>query len=486
MERIQTHYDTLKVARDAPTEVIKSAYRALARKYHPDRNPDLEEAVKAMQALNQAFEVLIDPIRRKEHDEWIDQQVGGHAKEAGHQRQQASGVDEKMKSQSHKSPRAGQFGLKSDKLTPGVVIAIIAFAAILIALAVIAVEAQGRSSKTGAPASESTPLPIPAFTPTPAPEPTSASSPTATPSPTPTPIPAPTLTPSPSTDPQAGNSRTAPWTNLRMIDSKIDKFRIKFMGLPSDSLDEISINTISGENPSQLSGSTRFYRRGDMVVLSEVRADGREQDSLTPLKFERAEMRKQFNTTTNVEEEVPVVFLRNTADGVEIQLQLGEVKDSPYSQATLIDTRGGGKEFTLRAGQHFELGPGQKYKLFEVFEDAATIEDAASGERLLIQRPEPDAAVTPAEETEHATSDKLEGVWIRDSDSTIYRFIDSKQGAWGNNAKFKVTYKPEEKTFLLDWGKEIGWTNTLCYGEDRETLEGYTQHGDKFILKRIQ
>jgi hypothetical protein len=81
---------------------------------------------------------------------------------------------------------------------------------------------------------------------------------------------------------------------------------------------------------------------------------------------------------------------------------------------------------------------------------------------------------------------RLEGVWMRDSDSSVYRFLDSKQGVWGNNAKFKVTYKPEQKSFLLDWGQEIGWTNTLWYGEDRETLEGYTQHGDKFILKRIQ
>lgn len=62
MQRIHTHYDTLKVSRDAPDEVIRSAYRALARKYHPDSNPEFEEAVKAMQALNHAFEVLIDPI----------------------------------------------------------------------------------------------------------------------------------------------------------------------------------------------------------------------------------------------------------------------------------------------------------------------------------------------------------------------------------------------------------------------------------------
>lgn len=71
MARLRTHYDNLKVSRDAPSEVIKSAYRALANKYHPDRHGGNESAMKAMKAINVSYEVLIDPEKRKAHDAWI-------------------------------------------------------------------------------------------------------------------------------------------------------------------------------------------------------------------------------------------------------------------------------------------------------------------------------------------------------------------------------------------------------------------------------
>lgn len=74
--RFRTHYDNLKVSRDAPPEVIRSAYKALVNKYHPDRNHGSERALKAMQAINVSFEVLNDPVRRKAHDEWIDRKTG--------------------------------------------------------------------------------------------------------------------------------------------------------------------------------------------------------------------------------------------------------------------------------------------------------------------------------------------------------------------------------------------------------------------------
>ncbi|MBI2733684.1 MAG: J domain-containing protein [Aquabacterium sp.] len=69
------HYERLKVSQDAPPEVIRAAYRALAAKLHPDRQqqggmdtgPD--DAMHAqMAALNQAYEVLIDPKLRVEYD----------------------------------------------------------------------------------------------------------------------------------------------------------------------------------------------------------------------------------------------------------------------------------------------------------------------------------------------------------------------------------------------------------------------------------
>lgn len=74
MERIFTHYDNLKVARDAPPEVIRAAYKSLAHKYHPDRNQNNPGASRIMLLINIAYEELSDPVKRRLHDEWIREQ----------------------------------------------------------------------------------------------------------------------------------------------------------------------------------------------------------------------------------------------------------------------------------------------------------------------------------------------------------------------------------------------------------------------------
>ncbi len=69
------YYKILGVSRDATPEEIKRAYRKLARKYHPDvsKEPDAEEKFKA---INEAYEVLKDPEKRKAYD-----QLGAHWRE---------------------------------------------------------------------------------------------------------------------------------------------------------------------------------------------------------------------------------------------------------------------------------------------------------------------------------------------------------------------------------------------------------------------
>ncbi len=67
---IATHYDNLKVQRDAPVGVIKTAYRKLSQQYHPDRNPD-PAALEIMKLINLAWDVLSDPERRARHDRAI-------------------------------------------------------------------------------------------------------------------------------------------------------------------------------------------------------------------------------------------------------------------------------------------------------------------------------------------------------------------------------------------------------------------------------
>ncbi len=63
-------YDILGVSSDADTADIKSAYRGLARKYHPDVNPDDPEAEDKFKSASAAFEVLSDPEKRKLYDEF--------------------------------------------------------------------------------------------------------------------------------------------------------------------------------------------------------------------------------------------------------------------------------------------------------------------------------------------------------------------------------------------------------------------------------
>jgi curved DNA-binding protein CbpA len=69
--KLRTHYDNLKVARDAPIEVIRAAYKSLSQKHHPDRNAGDPNAAHKMAIINAAYDVLSDPERRKAHDEWI-------------------------------------------------------------------------------------------------------------------------------------------------------------------------------------------------------------------------------------------------------------------------------------------------------------------------------------------------------------------------------------------------------------------------------
>jgi hypothetical protein len=72
MGQLRSHYDNLKVARDAPPEVIEAAYRSLAQKYHPERNPT-PEAARVLALISHAYSVLANQKLRREHDEWIRQ-----------------------------------------------------------------------------------------------------------------------------------------------------------------------------------------------------------------------------------------------------------------------------------------------------------------------------------------------------------------------------------------------------------------------------
>lgn len=64
------YYSLLKVDRQASLSAIKQAYRQLARQLHPDLNPNDEAAAEQFKALNEAYEVLSDPAKRRQYDRY--------------------------------------------------------------------------------------------------------------------------------------------------------------------------------------------------------------------------------------------------------------------------------------------------------------------------------------------------------------------------------------------------------------------------------
>ncbi len=63
------YYKILEVSKDASQEEIKKSFRKLAIKYHPDKNPNNKEAEEKFKLINEANEVLSDPVKRKKYNE---------------------------------------------------------------------------------------------------------------------------------------------------------------------------------------------------------------------------------------------------------------------------------------------------------------------------------------------------------------------------------------------------------------------------------
>ncbi|MEO0275587.1 MAG: molecular chaperone DnaJ [candidate division WOR-3 bacterium] len=84
MNQKKDYYEILGVPRNATPEEIKKAYRRLALKYHPDRNPqNKKEAEEKFREISEAYEVLMDPQKRALYDRYGHEGLKGAFREGG-------------------------------------------------------------------------------------------------------------------------------------------------------------------------------------------------------------------------------------------------------------------------------------------------------------------------------------------------------------------------------------------------------------------
>ena len=82
MSTTRCYYEVLSVARDVSGDEVKRAYRRMAMKFHPDRNPGDSAAEASFKEAAEAYEILGDPERRRMYDQYGHEglrQRPGHA-----------------------------------------------------------------------------------------------------------------------------------------------------------------------------------------------------------------------------------------------------------------------------------------------------------------------------------------------------------------------------------------------------------------------
>ena len=95
------YYKVLGIEKTASTDDVKKAYRKLARKYHPDLNPNDEAAKQKFQEINEANEVLSDSEKRKKYDQYGENWQRGEEYEKAQQQYRQSGGNTYGGSQSY-------------------------------------------------------------------------------------------------------------------------------------------------------------------------------------------------------------------------------------------------------------------------------------------------------------------------------------------------------------------------------------------------
>ena len=210
------------------------------------------------------------------------------------------------------------------------------------------------------------------------------------------------------TNPRDAASKPAEWTKLRLGDVKIEQMQLIFTG--QDVKGRAMINSVAASSDALTGrpiGPTKTYVVGDTLIVAKFRPGYAVtyEEEKTPFRLSGFRTEKRENPRITVDgkpkvDEILFAILESTSsDGTKVELEVSLPQTSPYSLASLQDTRPGGTSVQIRTGDSFTLGESARYKLVDVSEEKATIEDLGSGEKHVIPKaamPAPQAA--PEEE----------------------------------------------------------------------------------------
>lgn len=211
------------------------------------------------------------------------------------------------------------------------------------------------------------------------------------------------------TNPRDAKSSPEVWTKLRLTEVKIEQLQNIFTG--RDDKGRAMINSVAATSDALQGrpiGPTKAYSPGDTIIVAKYRPGFAVtyDEEKTPFKLKEFRVEERPNPRITVDgkpqiDKIEIAILESTAgDKTTVELEARQARTSPYSLATLVDTRPGGQSMEVRSGDAFTLGESAKYKLVDVSEEKATIENLATKEQHFVPRAAPVAAeaTTPSEE----------------------------------------------------------------------------------------
>lgn len=215
------------------------------------------------------------------------------------------------------------------------------------------------------------------------------------------------------TNPRDNASMPEEWTKLRLGDVRIEQLQIIFTS--KDYKGRASINSVAASADNlrgEPIGPTTEYTPNDPATpalkVRRFKAGFQTKFDEEEIPFKLIGFREEMRANPTITlpdgrpqmDRIEFAILESTSgDGTKIELEAGKAETSPYSLAQLIDIRPGGQPQEVRIGASFKLDPSGRYKLVDVSEENATIQDLDSGEKHVIPKT---AAPVPQATSEEA------------------------------------------------------------------------------------